>query len=45
MKKCLCQNDKLKLEKRLGQTSEMLYLNINSPALTDLRVRKAVAPV
>ncbi|CQR70163.1 Nickel-binding periplasmic protein precursor [Sporomusa ovata DSM 2662] len=39
----LAQNNKLKLEKRLGQTSEMLYFNVNNPVLKDLRVRKAVA--
>lgn len=39
----LAKNNKLKLEKRLGQTSEILFFNVNSPALKDLRVRQAVA--
>ncbi|BBB89458.1 MAG TPA: ABC transporter substrate-binding protein [Methylomusa anaerophila] len=39
----IAQNNKFSIKKRLGQTSEIMFLNINSPALTDLPVRKAVA--
>ena len=39
----LAKNNKLKLEKRLGQTSEILFFNVDSPALANLRIRQAVA--
>ncbi len=38
----LSGNPKLKMDKRLGQTSEIMFLNVNSPALQDLAVRQAI---
>ncbi|MCX7781424.1 MAG: ABC transporter substrate-binding protein [Negativicutes bacterium] len=38
----LATNNKIKIDKRLGQTSEIMFLNVDSPALQDLAVRKAV---
>lgn len=38
----LSGNPKLKMEKRLGQTSEIMFLNVNSPALQELAVRQAI---
>lgn len=39
----LAKNNNIKLDKRLGQTSEIMFFNLQSPALQNLAVRKAVA--
>jgi peptide/nickel transport system substrate-binding protein len=39
----LKNNPKLKIAKRLGQTSEILFFNVDRPGLQDVRVRRALA--